>query len=83
MATSAPTSRIREQPLGEEEATAQLKLGEFQGVPSLTLSEARLVINVVMDSRRQKQQNDIKETEWVRYRVYYLLMEVDRMNLAV
>lgn len=62
MAASAPTSRVREQPLGEEEAAAQLKLGEFQGVPALTLSEARLVINVVMESRRQKHK-DVKDTE--------------------
>lgn len=62
MATSAPQSRAREQPLGEEEAGAELKLGDFQNVPALTLSEARLVINVVMDSRRQKKQ-EIKETE--------------------
>lgn len=62
MATSAPLSRVREQPLGEEEATSELKLGEFQHVPALTLSEARLVINVVMESRRQKQK-EIKETE--------------------
>ena len=63
MATSAPAPRVREQPLGEEEATTDLKLGEFQHVPSLTLSEARLVINVVTDNRRQKQQKDLKETE--------------------
>ncbi|KAI9790143.1 MAG: RNA polymerase B [Peltula sp. TS41687] len=62
MATSAPQSRAREQPQGEEDAGAKLKLGDFQQVPALTLSEARLVINVVMDSRRQKKQ-EIKETE--------------------
>lgn len=63
MANSAPTSRVREQPLGDEEATTRLKLGEFHQVPSLTLSEARLVINVVMESRRQKAQQEVKETE--------------------
>ena len=63
MATSAPTSRVRELPVGEEEATSNLKLGDFSNVPALTLSEARLVINVVMESRRQKQQTDVRETE--------------------
>ena len=60
MAT-APISRTRERPGGEEEATADLKLGEFQNVPTLTLSEARLLINAVMDHR--KQQRQVNETE--------------------
>ena len=60
MAT-APSSRARERPGGEEEATADLKLGEFQNVPTLTLSEARLLINAVMDHR--KQQRQVNETE--------------------
>jgi len=38
-----------------------LKLGEFQSVPTLTLSEARLLINAVMDRRRQ--QRHVEETE--------------------
>ena len=59
----APTSRTREQPGGEEEATADLKLGEFHGVPTLTLSEARLLINAVMDHRRG--QRKVEETEYV------------------
>ncbi len=63
MASSAPAARVREQPLGEEEAGMELKLGEFQHVPSLTLSEARLVINVVMENRKAKQQKEMKETE--------------------
>ncbi|KAI9888644.1 MAG: tRNA(m(1)G37)methyltransferase [Vezdaea aestivalis] len=57
----APSSRTREQPQGDEEATTDLKLGEFQGVPTLTLSEARLIINTVIDHRRQTR--DVKETE--------------------
>ena len=63
MAHHAPTSRIREAPAGDEEATAELKLGEFQNVPTLTLSEARLLINAVMDHR--KQQRKVDETEYV------------------
>ncbi|EFR02229.1 polymerase II polypeptide D [Nannizzia gypsea CBS 118893] len=48
-----PTHRKRELPQSELEATAQLKLGEFQHVPTLSLSEARLVINKVLDLRRK------------------------------
>ncbi|KAL9100599.1 MAG: hypothetical protein Q9163_004036 [Psora crenata] len=59
--TTAPISRTRERPGGEEEATTELKLGEFQNVPTLTLSEARLLINAVMDHRRQQRQ--VNETE--------------------
>ena len=61
MAATAPTSRSREQPAGDEEATSDLKLGEFQNVPTLTLSEARVLINAVMD--RRKQQRKVEETE--------------------
>ena len=46
------TSRTRERPAGDEEADVQLSLGEFTGVPSLSLSEARHIINAVMESRR-------------------------------
>lgn len=62
MAT-APVSRTREKATGDEEATADLKLGEFQSVPTLTLSEARLLINAVMDHR--KLQRKVEETEYV------------------
>ena len=61
MAASAPTSRTREQPTGDEEATASLKLGEFQDVPTLTMSEARLLINAVMDHRQKSRK--VEETE--------------------
>lgn len=63
MATNhAPTSRAREKPAGDEEAASQLVLGEFDGVPSLSLSEARLLINAVMDHRR-KNARKVEETE--------------------
>ena len=45
-------SRVREKPAGDEEATSTLRLGEFQNVPSLTLSEARMVVNAVMGHRK-------------------------------
>lgn len=59
---TAPTSRTREKITGDEEAAASLKLGEFQNVPTLTLSEARLLINAVMDHR--KGQRKVEETEY-------------------
>ena len=46
------TTRAREKPTGDEEAASTLKLGDFQNVPCLTLSEARLLINVVMEHRK-------------------------------
>lgn len=60
---TAPTARTREKITGDEEAAADLKLGEFQNVPTLTLSEARLLINAVMDHR--KGQRKVEETEYV------------------
>ncbi|KAI4283919.1 MAG: hypothetical protein L6R35_005023 [Caloplaca aegaea] len=58
----APTARTREKPSGDEEATADLKLGEFQTVPALTLSEARVLINAVIDNRRSLRKVDGTET---------------------
>lgn len=60
---TAPTARTREKITGDEEAAADLKLGEFQNVPTLTLSEARLLINAVMDHR--KGQRKVEETEYI------------------
>ncbi|KAL8940953.1 MAG: hypothetical protein Q9216_002522 [Gyalolechia sp. 2 TL-2023] len=57
----APTARTREKPSGDEEASADLKLGEFQNVPTLTLSEARLLINAVMDHRKSVRK--VEETD--------------------
>lgn len=55
MSALAPTARTREAPGGDEEAGSELKLGEFQHIQTLSLSEARLLINVVMDKRKQQQ----------------------------
>ncbi|KAL8942759.1 MAG: hypothetical protein Q9211_001260 [Gyalolechia sp. 1 TL-2023] len=57
----APTARTREKRSGDEEASADLRLGEFQNVPTLTLSEARLLINAVMDHRKSIRK--VEETE--------------------
>ena len=72
---TAPTSRTREKITGDEEAASELKLGEFQNVPTLTLSEARLLINAVMDHR--KQQRKVEETEYVRWLLGTALASVD------
>ena len=59
MSAPAPTGRTREKPhTGDEEATTNLKLGEFQHVPTLTLSEARLLITAVMTHRKGRQAED-------------------------
>jgi len=60
----APTSRTREPPQGDEEAAAELKLGEFQDVDALTHSEAALVINALVAKRRADRKN-MNETEYV------------------
>lgn len=64
MATPAPTSRSREAPQGDEEAAAELKLGEFQDVDALTHSEAALVINALVAKRKVDRKN-VNETEYV------------------
>jgi DNA-directed RNA polymerase II subunit RPB4 len=58
---AAIQSRAREQPIGDEEATSDLKLGEFQDVPTLSLSEARLLINAVHERREGRRKGE--ETE--------------------
>jgi hypothetical protein len=62
MSTPAPTSRSREAPQGDEEAAAELKLGEFQDVDALTHSEAALVINALVQKRTMDRKN-MNETE--------------------
>lgn len=57
-----PMHRKRELTQNELEATTELKLGEFQDVPTLSNSEARLVINKVLDLRR-KGNRKVEETE--------------------
>lgn len=65
MATQhAATSRSREAPQGDEEASSELRLGEFQHVDALTHSEAALVINALVAKRRVDRKN-VNETEYV------------------
>lgn len=49
---AAQTMRKRAPPQGDEEAGAELKLGEFQDVDALTHSEAALVINALVAKRK-------------------------------
>jgi DNA-directed RNA polymerase II subunit RPB4 len=67
----APTSRSKPPPPGEEEASAVLKLGEFDNVDTLTLSEASLVINALM-TKRKKDRKDRNETEVLNKTLDYL-----------
>ena len=64
MSAHAPTSRTREAPQGDEEASSELKLGEFQDVDALTHSEAALVINALV-SKRSADRKNVNETECV------------------
>ena len=58
---AAPTSRAREQVGGDEEATSDLKLGEFQNVHSMSLSEARALIIAILAHRATTKK--VEETE--------------------
>lgn len=48
---------------GEEEAGAELLLGEFQGVPTLSVSEAKMVIDTLVSRRKNRDPNGFRETE--------------------
>ncbi|KAH8889511.1 hypothetical protein GQ53DRAFT_217640 [Thozetella sp. PMI_491] len=67
----APTSRPKPPPAGEEEASSVLKLGEFDNVETLTLSEASLVIHALIN-RRRKDRKDRNETEILSKTLDYL-----------
>ncbi|KAB5536625.1 HRDC-like protein [Coniochaeta sp. 2T2.1] len=71
MSHHAPTSRPKPPPPGEEEASTVLKLGEFQDVDTLTLSEASLVINALL-AKRKKDRKDRNETEILNKTLDYL-----------
>ncbi|CCX31903.1 Similar to DNA-directed RNA polymerase II subunit rpb4; acc. no. O74825 [Pyronema omphalodes CBS 100304] len=46
------TAREKEHTLGDEEAGTELKLGEFEHATALTLSEARALMNVIFEHRK-------------------------------
>jgi hypothetical protein len=58
------TSRSKPVPAGNEEASTVLNLGEFQDVDTLTLSEASLVINALVNKRRIEGK-DVEKNEYV------------------
>ncbi|GAB0137010.1 hypothetical protein EsDP_00005293 [Epichloe bromicola] len=64
-------SRPKPAPPGNEEATANLNLGEFQNVDTLTLSEASLVLNALVAKRRNDRKN-VNETEMLNQTLNYL-----------
>lgn len=57
------------------EATSVLKLGDFQNTPTLTLSEAKLILNAVVEKRRERAPNgQVQETETLTKTQDYLTM---------
>ncbi|OAA53777.1 DNA directed RNA polymerase 2 polypeptide d [Niveomyces insectorum RCEF 264] len=66
-----PTSRPKPPPPGEEEAGVELKLGEFEGVETLSLSEAWLVINA-LEAKRRNDRKNVNETEVLTKTINYL-----------
>lgn len=73
MAAPPPlTSRTREKPAGDEEATSVLSLGEFQHVHPLSLSEAHVLINAVIKQRKNANPRGVRETETLFKTLEYL-----------
>lgn len=62
-------SRPKRQPAGDEEATSQLKLGELQDAHTLNLSEARLIMTIVLSKRAKGQ---LKESDVMSKTTQYL-----------
>lgn len=58
-------TRAKEQIHGDEEAGAELKLGEFQNVSSLTLSETKEVLTAVFNHRREQGKFKVPDNEYV------------------
>jgi DNA-directed RNA polymerase II subunit RPB4 len=59
--TLPPTlSRRRQPPTGDEEATAQLKLGEYTDVPCLSVSEANVILRRLIKTREEPDEHGNK-----------------------
>lgn len=71
-ATHVPhmNSRPKRPVTGDEEATSELRLGEFQNVPTLNLSEARTIINAVVQRRRQIKQKVVESETLLKTQEY-------------
>jgi len=67
-----PMTRAKEQIHGDEEAGAELKLGEFQNVSSLTLSETKEVLTAVFNHRREQGKFKVPDNEVVTRTQSYL-----------
>jgi DNA-directed RNA polymerase II subunit RPB4 len=57
------TARAKEQILGDEEAGKELKLGEFDNATALTLSEARTLMTVIFDHRRDANKFKVPDSQ--------------------
>ena len=62
MAAQQPRTRPKEKVAGDEEATADLKLGEFANVPTLSNSETALLLSAVKE-KRMNTKNPLSEGE--------------------
>ena len=62
MAAQQPRTRPKEKVAGDEEATADLKLGEFANVPTLSNSETALLLSAVKE-KRMNTKNPLPEGE--------------------
>ncbi|PWW76848.1 hypothetical protein C7212DRAFT_279138 [Tuber magnatum] len=72
MTTHTPLTRAKEQIHGDEEAGSELKLGEFQNVSSLTLSETKEVLTAVFNHRREQGKFKVPDNEVVTKTQQYL-----------
>jgi len=66
------TARTKEQIHGDEEAGVELKLGEFEGVYSLTLSEAREVISAIFTHRKEQGKYKVPDNDVISKTQSYL-----------
>ncbi|KAH0608263.1 uncharacterized protein H6S33_002315 [Morchella sextelata] len=67
-----PMTRAKEVIHGDEEAGAELKLGEFQNVSSLTLSETKEVLTAVFNHRREQGKFKVPDNDVVTKTQAYL-----------
>lgn len=56
-------SRPKQAPAGEQEVGNELRLGEFDGVHSLSVSEARILVNAVFADRKNRKPHLYVEKE--------------------
>lgn len=59
-------SRPKESNTFDEEMGTELKMGEFEGVHSLSLSEANVIVKAVFERRKRERPTLVKDNEYVR-----------------